>query len=73
MSDRPETFEVFLHKWKNERIQPLGSRGMESDERDHVIAERAGELVTLSASEVPMQISPTSPDHLMASRISCAI
>ncbi len=47
MSDTPETFEASLSKWKNERIQPLGSQGIEPNEREYVIAERAGELVTL--------------------------
>ena len=47
MSDPPETFEASLSKWKNERIQPLGSQGIEPDDRDYVVAERAGELVTL--------------------------
>jgi hypothetical protein len=47
MNDRQETFEAFFSKWKNERIQPLGIQGIEPDDRDHVIAERAGELDTL--------------------------
>jgi hypothetical protein len=47
MNDRQETFEASLSKWKNERIQPLGSQGIEPDDRDHVIAERASELDTI--------------------------
>ncbi len=47
MRDPSQTFEASLNKWKNERIQPLGSQGIEPDERDHVIAARVTELVAL--------------------------
>jgi hypothetical protein len=47
MNDRQETFEACLSKWKNERIQPLGSQGIEPDKREYVIAERASELDAL--------------------------
>ncbi len=47
MSEDSETFDAFLNKWKNERIQPLGSRSIETDDRDYVIAERASELIKL--------------------------
>lgn len=47
MSDPSETFEASLSKWKNERIQHLGSQGIKPDERDYVISERASELTTL--------------------------
>ena len=47
MSGPSETFEASLNKWKNERIQPLGSQGIEQNERDYVISERTRELAAL--------------------------
>lgn len=47
MSEQAETFEAILSKWKNERIQPLGSRVIEPEEKDHIIEERTKELITL--------------------------
>ena len=47
MSEQTEAFEAILSKWKNERIQPLGTRVMELEDRDLVIGERTEELIAL--------------------------
>ena len=45
VSAQSKTFEAFLGKWRNERIQPVGAQRIEPAARDRIVAERASELV----------------------------